>query len=277
MATTKRAATKTDPTTPTTEAGGAVEMPIWERVDQSPGGRTLDYRQIAASAVEIADQDGLDAVSMRRLASELGVATMALYRYVGSKEDVLWLMVDAVVVPTETEGDTGQSTSVATVSTVAPVAPVAAPGDWKAVVRRYAEDQRRALLKHPWLFEVGTRVAIQLTPNRMALTEQALASLDGLGIDADTQFAIVSMVSAYVWGSAGAEMTVSRLMRRQGWSTYDDLRHALGSHMRWLLGTGRYPHFQTWAVTATRKDDTRWRFALGLDCIIDGVATRLAI
>lgn len=232
---------------------------IWERIDQPHTPRTLEHSQIAAAAVALADEHGLDAVSMRRLASELGVATMALYRYVASKEDILWLMVDAVA-----EGTAGP-----------PDQPEA--GDWRTVIRRYALDQRATAMQHPWLFEAGARIAINITPNRMARAERTLTSLEGLGLDSDTQMAILTSVSTYVWGAAGGQLAQAQLMRRRGWTTGDDLRNAYSTQMRWLMGTGRYPHFERMLLDATRKDDSDWRFEFGLDALIEGIATRLGI
>jgi AcrR family transcriptional regulator len=253
MATKKATETEDPPSTGTSPE----EMSIWERLVQPRMTRTLEHSQIAAAAIEIADEDGLDAVSMRRLASHLGVATMALYRYVSSKEDILWLMVDAAAESMTT--------------------PTTESDNWRTVMRGYAEAQRDALLSHPWMFEAGARIAIHLTPNRMALTERALASLERFDLDADTGFALVAAISAYVWGATGGELTQSQLMKRRGWATRDDLRQAYSTQMRWLMGTGRYPHFQRWAMTATRKDDATWRFTFGLDCLIEGIATRLNI
>src|SRR5690242_10497698 len=71
---------------------------IWERLDataRTPK-TTLTHPQIAEAAVALADAEGLAAVSMRRLAEQLGVSTMALYRYVANKDELLELMIDAV-------------------------------------------------------------------------------------------------------------------------------------------------------------------------------------
>lgn len=241
---------------PTEEPG---ELSIWERIDQTRTPRTLDHGQIAAAAVAIADEHGLESVSMRRLAAELGVATMALYRYVSSKEDILWLMVDAVA--DEPPGDQGEAEAT----------------DWRTVIRTYALSQRAVMVQHPWLFEAGARIAINITPNRMARAERTLTSLEGLGLDPDTQLAVLTTVSTYVWGAAGGQLAQAQLMRRRGWATGDDLRNAYSSQMRWLMGTGRYPHFSRMLVNATRKDDSDWRFEFGLDCLIEGIGTRLKI
>lgn len=239
----------------------AEELSIWQRVDQPRPSRTLDYLQIASAGIEIADDFGLEAVSMRRLAGALGVATMALYRYVSSKDDILWLMVDLAAEVKRDDPAEGDDE----------------PADWREVVRSAAQAQRDALIRHPWMFEAGARLAINLTPNRMAAAERTLASFEGLDLDPDTQFAIMAAVNAYVWGATGGEVIQQQLMKRRGWATRDDLREAYSTQMGWLMGTGSYPHFLRWAKSATRKDDAEGRFAFGLECLIEGIATRLAI
>jgi AcrR family transcriptional regulator len=235
------------------------QVTIWERVERPArvARTTLEHGQIAAAAIELADAEGLDAVSMRRLAGHLGVATMALYRYVSSKEDIFWLMVDRALADV-----TGADDDAA---------------DWRVVARAHAEQSREVILRHPWLVEVSGRIFTGLTPNRMAAIERAMVSLDGLGLDADTLMAVLNTINSYVWGATGNEVSQAQLMRRQGWSTGDDLRNAYGPHMRWLIGTGRYPTFHRYITEAKRKDDATWRFEFGLDCVIEGIGARLGI
>src|SRR5262245_25957268 len=105
---------------------------IWARPDRAGRGPRPAHSRaaIAAAAVRIADAEGLDAVSMRRLAAELGAGATSLYRYVARKDDLLDLMVDAVV----GEGP-----------------PPAAPsGDWRADLREIAYSTRALILRHPW-------------------------------------------------------------------------------------------------------------------------------
>lgn len=253
---TKKAARKPKPTTtaaPATTGGNS----IWERVEQAQAPRTLDYDRIAAAAVEIADQDGLDAVSMRRLASELGVATMALYRYVRSKEDLLWLMTDVVVRDVEV--------------------PDAPDAGWRDIARASATQTRAVIRAHPWLVAAGSRLPVGLTPARMAIVERLLRSLDAAGLDARTAYAAMTTLTSFVWGFAGGEVTQETLMRRHGWTNLGDLRNAYDSELRWLMDSGRYPHFGRWAKTAAGRDDPDRRFALGLDCVVEGIATHLGI
>lgn len=239
------------------EAEGGAHESIWERMERParPPRAALTHRQIAEAAVEIADAEGLDAVSMRRLADRLGVATMGLYRYVRGKDDVIELMVDTVYAE-EAAATTG--------------------ADWREVLTVAARRLRALMLRHPWLVET-TALAGPLTPNFIARTDRLLASLDGLGLDADTAMTVNSTVGAFVVGATTAQIRMARLMRKEGAEKMDDLRELYSSRMRWLLGSGRYPAFARYIHEGVRKDEDDWQFELGLECVLDGVAARLAL
>ncbi|MEV0973992.1 TetR/AcrR family transcriptional regulator [Microtetraspora glauca] len=230
---------------------------IWQRLERpaKPPRTTLTHEQIAATAVAIADEEGLDAVSMRRLAERLGVATMGLYRYVRGKDDVIELMVDAIY------GEEGM--------------PETAP-DWRATLRGAAWGLRGLILRHPWLVQV-TASSGPLTPNLVARTDRLLASLESLDLDADTRMVVVTTVASFVSGTVGADVGLDRLMRREGVARMDDLRALYASRMMWLLGSGRYPAFENYIRQGVRKDESEWRFELGLECVLDGIAARLGI
>jgi AcrR family transcriptional regulator len=90
-------------------------------------------------AVEIADAEGLDAITMRRLATELGVTPMAAYRRVSGKDDVLELMLDLVYGDLEVPGDAT---------------------DWRRAMRALALSTRALVLKHPWLARLTSRQTV---------------------------------------------------------------------------------------------------------------------
>lgn len=235
------------------------QISIWERLARpTPSPRTsLTHDQIAAAAIEIADTEGLEAVSIRRLASRLGVAPMALYRYVASKDEIFELMTNAVY------AGGVDYTKIA--------------GGWREVLRTLAHGTRATMLRHPWLGKVSSEVLTGLTPNRLRSADNALASLDELDLDADTKMAVIDTVIDYAHGAVGKEVVMSQIMRQQGWQTGDDLRNALAPHMIFHMGTGEYPAFHRWAKEAKRKDDADWRFEFGLECVLDGIAARLGI
>ncbi|MGW1526415.1 TetR/AcrR family transcriptional regulator [Streptomyces sp. NPDC001588] len=228
---------------------------VWERLERpAPAPRTtLTPQRIARTAVGVADAEGLDAVTMRRLATELGVAPMAAYRYVTGKDELLELMVDFVYgeldLPDGTDG-------------------------WRTTMRTLALRIREVLLRHSWV----TRATwCAPTPHQLAVPEAALAALDGLGLDADTAMAVYSTVTAYVHGAVDSEIGLTRLLRVRGWSSREEARTGLASQMTWLMSTGRFPMYARYIGEADRKDDLQWQFETGLDCVLDGIAARLAV
>ncbi|MEU1664127.1 TetR/AcrR family transcriptional regulator [Streptomyces sparsogenes] len=228
---------------------------LWERLDRpAPAPRsTLTPQRIARAAVAIADAEGIDAVTMRRLATDLGVAPMAAYRYVSGKDELLELMVDHVY---------GEMT------------PPGGAEDWREAMRARSRRTRAVLLQHPW---VARTAVFTMTPNQVAVIESALASLDELGLDLDTMMAICRAVDSYVKGAVDREIGLAELMKEQGWSSADETRVALAPRMTWLMNTGRYPTYRRYINEATRKDDADWQFDTGLDALLDGIAARLGI
>ncbi|MEU6848253.1 TetR/AcrR family transcriptional regulator [Streptomyces sp. NPDC046716] len=237
--------------------GGLVEPSLWERLERPAPTRraSLTLEQIAAAAVELADEEGAAAVTMRRLATRLGVAPMAAYRHVSGKDDLWALMFDRV------------SAGLAVPDGVA---------DWREVLHSFAVQTRELMLRHPWLGQVSAPL-IQLTPARMAIAERQLRALSGRDLDADSMMAAFRAVSAYVHGSTQSEIALSRYKEEHGWKSGDETRQALAPQMNYLMGTGRYPTYKKYALSATRKDDPAWEFAFGLDCVLDGIARRLGI
>jgi len=122
--------------------------------------------RIAQTAIRIADAEGIGALSMRRIAAELGLATMSLYRYVQSKDDLIALMVDAVY---------GQHP---------PQEPP--PAGWRAQLSQLSRLQWTIFQAHPWLARVTSFTRPQLAPGGMAHTEWAMRAVASLGLDAAT-------------------------------------------------------------------------------------------
>jgi len=234
------------------------ERSIWERLENpAPSPRpSLSALKFARTAVEVADAEGLDAITMRRLATELDVAPMAAYRYVNGKDEVLLLMSDLVYTELEIPG----------------------PGlGWREVHRLVALRTRELLLRHPWLVRLPPEAVMTPSPNRLNVSERCMASFDGLDIDADVKMAAFRTVDSYTGGAAGTEVAIAGLMVGRGWASGDEVRGGLAPQMSYLTATGRYPSFHAWAMEAKRKDDRAWQFELGLECILDGLAARLGI
>jgi AcrR family transcriptional regulator len=210
----------------------------------------LDRQRIVAAAVALADEGGLEAVSLRKVAARLNAGPMRLYGHISTKQELFDLMVDEVQ---------------------AEILPEERPGDWRESLRLLAHRTRQAALRHEWLADLlGGRPA--LGPNGLAVTEAKLAALDGLA-DTDTVMRAVETVSAYVIGAIRREIAGRRAERATGLSERDWQR-ASGPHVTRMLATGRFPALAK-AVHDGTDVDAGTSFATGLDWVLDAVATRL--
>lgn len=142
----------------------------------------LSQERVVRVAIELADADGLAALSMRRLAGELGVSTMALYRYVGGKESLILQMIDTVI------GDFPF--------------PARRPTDWPAGIEQAARLQWAAYRRHLWLAGAVTLNRPQILPQLTRHTDAVLRSVAGLGVDASTAMYAAITVFGYVRGVA---------------------------------------------------------------------------
>lgn len=129
--------------------------------------------EIVATAVRLADAEGIAAASMQRVADELGVTKMALYRYVPGRAELVALMVDAAMGP----------------------APEPAGDDWRAGLERWARAMRDVFTAHRWLLAtaVGPRV---FGPNELGWTESGLAALAELPLTAAERLDTLALVGA---------------------------------------------------------------------------------
>jgi AcrR family transcriptional regulator len=233
-------------------------MPIWLRPE--PGTRRPRFTrdQIARTALAIADAEGFDAVSMRRVASELGAGTMTLYHYVSNKDDLIELMDDALmgevlVPPDELPLD-----------------------DWRAALRRIAEGSLGAFLRHPWALDALTGSAFG--PNGTRHFDQSLAAVSSLRLSAREKMELLATVDDYVFGFV---MRLQTGMRDRDGADYQDPANfdAMLDYAERLLATGDYPHIRALLGDGDRRAVWReiaasWseeRFSSGLDRLLDGI------
>ncbi|MFE3267005.1 TetR/AcrR family transcriptional regulator [Streptomyces sp. NPDC059215] len=225
-------------------------MLVWERPEppDRPVPAPLSRDRIVRAAIRLADADGLDAVSLRKVATALDVRPMRLYGYIAGKEELLDLMVDAVHAEIRPAGD-GR----------------------REVLRSLAESTRRAAHAHEWLADLlGGRP--QLGPGALATGEAVVAALDG--VDLDDVMPMVAAVNAYAIGAVRREIAERRAERATG---MDERRWqvALGPYLERTFATGRFPALATVVRDAAHLDADR-TFRLGLDCLLDGIEARIA-
>ncbi len=189
-------------------------LDLWTRSE--PGARKprLGRAELASVAIRIADAEGIDAVSMRRLATELDVGTMTLYHYVRTKDELLALMVDELLA-----------------ELVVPDAEL--PTDWRAAMTMIACRSRDALRRHPWVFDVAGDPSIG--PNAMRHFDQSWRAVSGLDADIETRLDVITAVDEYVFGFC--------LSERRSYADQDGGGDDRGmvAYMEELLAEGEYP------------------------------------
>lgn len=232
-------------------AQGGEHASIWAVPERQGRGPRPAYSraQITEAAVRIADAEGLDAASMRRIAADLGTGAMSLYRYVPSRDDLLDLMADHVLL----EADLPERPS----------------GDWRADLRLIAESTREMWLRHPWLADLH-RPTATLGPNRLRLLEFAFGALD-VGIPIDEMVTLLDMLTGYVERVVRGEIEWRREMREHG-MTPERWMMQSAPYVRTLMETGRYPMFERIVKDAriphmTSEEQFRYGLERVLDCI----------
>lgn len=191
----------------------AIAWGLQEAPQRGPS-RGTDHRAIVRAAIEVADAEGLGAVTMKRVASALGRTTMSLYRYVSGKDVLLWLMQDAVLAPEEL--------------------PELDP-DWTVALRQWTRALRRAYLRHPWSLDIPRSQTGVLMPNSSALADRALGAMTTLEIPEQDKVAVLLAMSSY----AASIATLERDLLDEGGV---DLGPAARTRLASVLDPERLPH-----------------------------------
>lgn len=220
---------------------------IWMRPEKSAHGPAPAHSRdrIAAVAIGIADAEGIDAVSMRRIAKELGTGAMTLYRYLPAKEDLYAVMIDQAV------GFEAQEPT----------------GDLREDLATLARRHRRTLRRHPWLAPLLANRPI-MGPNVLRGTERDLALLGG---PIDVALDVYNLIRNWVTGAVQAELSGAdrSTADRVAW------QRRMGPYLTTLLATGDFPHLARMIASADYGDaDTR--FENGLAILLTGITSRLA-
>ena len=224
-------------------------MPRAASTAATPPARTpLSRERVLAAAIELADEAGIGALTMRRLAQELGVEAMTLYYHVANKPALLKGMVD--LVESEIELPT--------------------PGRaWKAELRRTAMSAYDALIRHPWAAPlVLTQSGDSVT--RLRYMDGILGTLRVAGFSADLTDHAYHALESHIMGFTLWEVGMNL-------GTREDVE-ALASGFLASLPTSEFPHLAEHVLQhlKPRNPDDEGEFAFGLDLILDGLERMLA-
>ena len=247
-------------------ATGKDSRPIWavpEPADRRP---RYTREQIAAAALRIADTEGFDAVTMQRIAAELGAGTMTLYYYVRTKADVVALMQDAILADILIPDDE-------------------LPADWRAAMTAVARRSRHVLMAHPW--SLSSLDEAQFGPNAMRHFEQSLAATTGAGLSFAARLELIAAVDDYVAGNAlhGVEALTRARMAQED----PDMVAAAIAYGLALTETEEFPQLRALYAESTSgqgaeqstppmtEEALASQFERGLQALLSGLALHMNI
>ncbi|RST06043.1 TetR family transcriptional regulator [Streptomyces sp. WAC05374] len=225
---------------------------IWARPERTGRGPRPAYSRadIAAAAVRIADADGIDGVSMRRVAAELGCGTMSLYNYVPRKEDLYELMIDAVSGEYELPGTPS--------------------GDWRADMLELGHQTRALMYRHPWLTRVMS-TAYAFGPNALRYLEHCLGVLAPLDAPPGTKMELIAMVNGTVMATVANELAMAERSRGLPWSEEREKAVRTAYLMR-QVSSGAYPRLAALLSRAPEPGDADEVFERTLRRVLDSFA-----
>ncbi|MBO4210924.1 TetR/AcrR family transcriptional regulator [Micromonospora echinofusca] len=218
------------------------------------GGPELSVDRIARTAIGIADRDGIDAVTMRRVGDELGVGTMSLYTYVPGKAELLDVIVDLLY------GEMDR--------------PAEVTGGWRARLEQVARANWALYRNHPWLLRVETTRPV-LGPNLLAKYDYELRTVADIGLSDVEMDAVLTLVLGHVRSAARAGLEAVELERETG-MTDDQWWQSYAPWLEKFMRSGTYPLAARVGTAAGQAHGgpyaPEYAFEFGLQRVLDGIA-----
>jgi AcrR family transcriptional regulator len=220
---------------------------IWEHLERRAAttpAANIVHRMVTV-AVHLADHRGWEALSMRRIASELGSGVMSLYYYVPSKADLLDLALDAALGEIQL--------------------PPSPSGNWREDLHWLAMEIRGCLKRHVWVPGLmGSRPAAG--PNRLRQFEFALAAVSSLGPDIKLMCRMVGSLYIYVFGFVALELSEGKALRQAGFNK------VAAPYVERLIASGEFPNVERFLREGRSSPPDDEAFAQGLDLVLEGMA-----
>ncbi|WP_435111555.1 TetR/AcrR family transcriptional regulator [Nocardiopsis synnemataformans] len=228
---------------------------LWEGLPESRKGPkpALSLERIVNTGIAIAEAEGIEALSMRKLAAALGMGTMSLYRYVPSKSELLNLMLDHV--------------SGTQLGRLDP------DGGWRDTLATAAWRGRELYLRHRWLLQVNWSRPV-LGPNSVAEMEETMSGLADLPFSDQEKFMVISLLDSYVTGSVRQRILHENATVESGMTDEE----FWGNQLSVLVKAMESGDFPTMAAMDDDAFDADWEetFALGLRFVLDGIDREVA-
>jgi AcrR family transcriptional regulator len=227
-----------------------IETP-WNRdAEARPGG--LSRGAIVAAAIRVADDEGIEAVSIRRLATELEGRPMSLYSHIKDKSDLIALMIDEAM--------------------AAALLPGEAPSDWREALRQIAQGTRTAARSHPWMIAMAFSHP-PLGPNTLRHIDQSLAAVSTLPLPFDRKRSVLLAVDTYTLGFVRWEILSPKAggqcaQREAGVPS----KEQIDAYLREQAASGEYPHLAAIAESDLTLGVKPVSFEAGLEWLLAGIA-----
>ncbi|GGM73906.1 TetR family transcriptional regulator [Longimycelium tulufanense] len=232
---------------------------LW-RTSERPGRKgkaDLTVDRIVRAAMEVADTDGVAALSMRRVAERLGVGTMSLYTYVPGKAELIDVMLDAAYGELPLSGELA--------------------GGWRERLEFIARQNWALYHRHPWMLQVG-RTRPPLGPNGMAKYDYELRAVAGIGLTDLEMDSVITLVVHYVEAAARGSVEAAQAEQHTG-MTDEQWWQAQAPLLEKLVDFGRYPVASrvgtAVGVTFNSPYAPEHNFEFGLQRVLDGIASFL--
>lgn len=235
---------------------------LWGRGEPPTRGPrpSLSVEAVVEAAIAIADAEGYEAASMRRVAERLGVTTMSLYRYVPGKTDLVELMFDAGVGTMPPRSET--------------------PDGWREGLAWLAQQMQTAFRRRPWLLRVPI-TGPPMGPNNVAVMDRALDVMRDTGLHPGEVLDVLLLIGNHARGEVMVSVDIERASTEG--PRWDEVEAQFGRAMRELADTGRYPGLARLVASGAFEEESSnegpglgGSFEFGIERILDGVAALIA-
>jgi DNA-binding GntR family transcriptional regulator len=216
---------------------------------------TLNQDRIVRTAVAVADAEGLAAVTMRRLATELGVPVMSLYRYVPSKDDLVFLMADRIFGEAEL--------------------PTPSTEHWRAQLGAIVRLQWALARQHPWMPSVMSLTRPMMVPNGMDHTEATMRIARDAGFDLPTSLQISLVLAGFLLG-IGSSLQMEAEAERETGVTSEEWIQTQDEAFERVNVDQRFPMLEAVGIEPGFDLSLDAVFELGLTVILDGIEALMA-